>query len=33
MTAGVPYAGLRDAVICHPTTTEGLNILFAAVNA
>ena len=32
MTAGVSYTGLRDAVICHPTMTEGLNILFAAVN-
>jgi pyruvate/2-oxoglutarate dehydrogenase complex dihydrolipoamide dehydrogenase (E3) component len=32
MTAGVPYTGLRDAVICHPTMTEGLNILVAAVN-
>ncbi|MFF4889353.1 dihydrolipoyl dehydrogenase family protein [Micromonospora chersina] len=29
MLAGMPYPALRDAVITHPTMTEGLNLLFA----
>ncbi len=28
MTAGLPYTALRDAVLTHPTMTEGLNLLF-----
>jgi pyruvate/2-oxoglutarate dehydrogenase complex dihydrolipoamide dehydrogenase (E3) component len=31
MLAGMPYTGLRDAVIAHPTIAEGLGALFAAV--
>jgi pyruvate/2-oxoglutarate dehydrogenase complex dihydrolipoamide dehydrogenase (E3) component len=31
MLADVPYTMLRDMVITHPTMTEGLNLLFAAV--
>jgi pyruvate/2-oxoglutarate dehydrogenase complex dihydrolipoamide dehydrogenase (E3) component len=31
MLAGLPYTALRDMVITHPTITEGLNLLFAAV--
>ncbi len=31
MVAGLPYTALRDAVLTHPTMTEGLNNLFAAV--
>lgn len=28
MLAGLPYTSLRDAIINHPTMTEGLNLLF-----
>lgn len=31
MTAGIPYTGLRDAVLTHPTIAEGLAVLFSAV--
>jgi pyruvate/2-oxoglutarate dehydrogenase complex dihydrolipoamide dehydrogenase (E3) component len=31
MLAGMPYTGLRDAVLTHPTMAEGLNALFARV--
>ncbi len=31
MLAGMPYTGLRDAIIAHPTMAEGLNGLFARV--
>jgi pyruvate/2-oxoglutarate dehydrogenase complex dihydrolipoamide dehydrogenase (E3) component len=31
MLAGLPYTALRDAVLTHPTLTEGLIVLFAAV--
>jgi pyruvate/2-oxoglutarate dehydrogenase complex dihydrolipoamide dehydrogenase (E3) component len=33
MLAGMPYTGLRDAVIAHPTMAEGLNELFSNVPA
>jgi pyruvate/2-oxoglutarate dehydrogenase complex dihydrolipoamide dehydrogenase (E3) component len=33
MLAGLPYGGLRDAVLAHPTMAEGLGQLFAAVPA
>jgi pyruvate/2-oxoglutarate dehydrogenase complex dihydrolipoamide dehydrogenase (E3) component len=33
MLAGMPYTGLRDAIIAHPTMAEGLNSLFAAIPA
>jgi pyruvate/2-oxoglutarate dehydrogenase complex dihydrolipoamide dehydrogenase (E3) component len=29
MLAGLPYTGLRDAILTHPTMAEGLNVLFA----
>jgi pyruvate/2-oxoglutarate dehydrogenase complex dihydrolipoamide dehydrogenase (E3) component len=29
MIAGLPYQALRDAVFAHPTTAEGLTVLFA----
>jgi pyruvate/2-oxoglutarate dehydrogenase complex dihydrolipoamide dehydrogenase (E3) component len=29
MLAGMPYTGLRDAILTHPTMAEGLNVLFA----
>ncbi|MGC1718924.1 MAG: hypothetical protein WA746_08055 [Isosphaeraceae bacterium] len=29
MLAGLPYMGLRDAILAHPTMTEGLNALFS----
>jgi len=29
MLAGLPYTGLRDAILAHPTMTEGLNALFS----
>jgi pyruvate/2-oxoglutarate dehydrogenase complex dihydrolipoamide dehydrogenase (E3) component len=29
MLTGTPYPGLRDAIITHPTITEGFNLLFA----
>jgi pyruvate/2-oxoglutarate dehydrogenase complex dihydrolipoamide dehydrogenase (E3) component len=31
MLAGMPYTGLRDAVIAHPTMAEGLGALFSKV--
>jgi probable pyridine nucleotide-disulfide oxidoreductase len=31
MPAGLPYTALRDMIITHPTMTEGLNLLFTAV--
>ena len=31
MLAGLPYTGLRDAVLTHPTLLEGLIVLFSAV--
>ncbi|TNH27923.1 mercuric reductase [Micromonospora orduensis] len=33
MLAGMPWTALRDAVITHPTMTEGLNLLFASLQA
>ncbi len=33
MLAGMPYTGLRDAIIAHPTMAEGLGPLFANVPA
>ncbi|MGT2481504.1 mercuric reductase [Methylobacterium oryzae CBMB20] len=33
MLAGLTYTALRDAILAHPTTAEGLNSLFAAVPA
>jgi len=29
MLAGLPYTGLRDAILAHPTMAEGLNALFS----
>jgi pyruvate/2-oxoglutarate dehydrogenase complex dihydrolipoamide dehydrogenase (E3) component len=31
MLAGMPYPGLRDAILAHPTMAEGLGSLFANV--
>jgi hypothetical protein len=31
MLAGAPYTLLRDAIIAHPTMTEGLNTVFGAL--
>jgi pyruvate/2-oxoglutarate dehydrogenase complex dihydrolipoamide dehydrogenase (E3) component len=31
MLAGLPFTGLRDAILTHPTMAEGLNVLFANV--
>jgi pyruvate/2-oxoglutarate dehydrogenase complex dihydrolipoamide dehydrogenase (E3) component len=31
MLAGMPYTGLRDAILAHPTMAEGLRALFAEV--
>src|SRR5204863_6531341 len=31
MLAGLPYTGLRDAILAHPTMAEGLRGLFAEV--
>ncbi len=33
MAGGLPYTALRDAILTHPTTSEGLNALFGAVPA
>jgi pyruvate/2-oxoglutarate dehydrogenase complex dihydrolipoamide dehydrogenase (E3) component len=33
MESHLPYTELRDAIITHPTMTEGLNLLFADVSA
>jgi hypothetical protein len=29
MLAGLPYTGLRDAILAHPTMAEGRNALFS----
>jgi pyruvate/2-oxoglutarate dehydrogenase complex dihydrolipoamide dehydrogenase (E3) component len=31
MLAGMPYTGLRDAILAHPTMAEGLGMLFSEV--
>ncbi len=31
--AGLPYTGLRDAILTHPTMAEGLTALFESVPA
>ena len=31
MLAGMPFTGLRDAILTHPTMAEGLNALFSRV--
>ena len=31
MSAGLPYTMLRDAVVTHPTMSEGLGSLFSTV--
>jgi pyruvate/2-oxoglutarate dehydrogenase complex dihydrolipoamide dehydrogenase (E3) component len=31
MVAGLPFTGLRDAILAHPTMAEGLTVLFANV--
>ena len=31
MLAGMPYTGLRDAIITHPTMAEGLGVLFSRI--
>jgi pyruvate/2-oxoglutarate dehydrogenase complex dihydrolipoamide dehydrogenase (E3) component len=31
MLAGMPYTGLRDAILAHPTMAEGLRGLFSEV--
>jgi hypothetical protein len=33
MESHLPYTELRDAIITHPTMTEGLNLLFADIRA
>jgi hypothetical protein len=33
MLAGMPFTGLRDAIIAHPTMAEGLGALFATIGA
>jgi pyruvate/2-oxoglutarate dehydrogenase complex dihydrolipoamide dehydrogenase (E3) component len=33
MLAGLPYTGLRDAILTHPTMAEGLNVLLVGVPA
>jgi pyruvate/2-oxoglutarate dehydrogenase complex dihydrolipoamide dehydrogenase (E3) component len=33
MLAGLPYTGLRDAILTHPTMAEGLGVLLAGVPA
>ena len=33
MLAGMPYMGLRDAILAHPTMAEGLGGLFSNVPA
>ena len=32
MLAGMPYTGLRDAILAHPTMAEGLGTLFSRVS-
>ena len=31
MLAGLPYTGLRDAILTHPTRAEGLDVLLTSV--
>jgi len=31
MSAGMPYTGLREAILTHPTMAEGLSALFSNV--
>ena len=31
MLAGLPYTGLRDVILTHPTMVEGLGALFSNV--
>jgi hypothetical protein len=31
MIAGLPYTGLRDAILSHPTLVEGLIPLFSSM--
>jgi pyruvate/2-oxoglutarate dehydrogenase complex dihydrolipoamide dehydrogenase (E3) component len=31
MLAGMPYTGLRHAILAHPTMAEGLNVLFSTL--
>jgi len=31
MLAGLPYTGLREAILTHPTMAEGLNVLLTSV--
>jgi len=33
MIAGLPYTALRDAVLSHPTLTEGLVPLFSSATS
>ena len=33
MQGGLPYTALRDAILTHPTMTEGLNVLFSTVKS
>ena len=33
MLAGLPYTALRDAILAHPTMTEGLTDLFSRLPA
>lgn len=33
MLAGMPYTGLRDAIVTHPTMAEGLVALFSNIAA
>jgi pyruvate/2-oxoglutarate dehydrogenase complex dihydrolipoamide dehydrogenase (E3) component len=33
MIAHLPYTALRDAIFAHPTMSEGLNQLLAAVSS
>jgi pyruvate/2-oxoglutarate dehydrogenase complex dihydrolipoamide dehydrogenase (E3) component len=33
MLAGLPYTGLRDAILAHPTMAEGLGVLLSGVPA
>ena len=33
MLAGMPFTGLRDAILTHPTMAEGLNTLIGNVPA
>src|SRR6516164_7066202 len=33
MLAGIPYTGLREAILTHPTMAEGLGALFSNVPA